>query len=235
MALRRTRLQLRTAVRANLDEASPSFWTNDNLNQFLNTSKDRVWQEVRKAKQGYFDVTRTSLDGAITVVGEAYDCTFFRTVAGTRDYALPHDFGALQEARCLTAGFEWVRLAFRLPTTPDYREASEDTTRRIPQFYTLLCERTWRLVPTPESTLDWALTYTAIVPDLDADGTTLEMPHPLYRAVQEYATAEALMMDRSPDAAAWEAKGNASIALFLGAPERQQTDAEHVTGFLEEW
>jgi hypothetical protein len=169
------------------------------------------------------------------VLGEPYDCTFFRTVAGTRDYALPHDFAAMQEMRCLTPGMEWVRLAYRLATSPDYIEASQDSVRRTPQFYTLVGERTWRQVPTPDATLDWQLTYTPIHPDLETDAATLEMPHPLYRAVQEYATAEALMMDRSPDAAAWEAKGNASIALFLGAPERQQTDAEYVTGFLEEW
>ena len=64
---------------------------------------------------------------------------------------------------------------------------------------------------------------------------TLEMPHPLYMAVEQYATAEALMKDHSPDAAAWEAKGNATIALFLGANERQGTDAEHVIGLFEDY
>jgi len=61
------------------------------------------------------------------------------------------------------------------------------------------------------------------------------MPHPLYMAVEQYATAEGLMKDHSPDAAAWEAKGNATIALFLGANERQETDTPVVTSYLEDW
>ena len=235
MPLRKTLLELRTACRNRLDEVSPSFWSNADLNDFLNGAKDRCVQEVRKLRQDYFVVTRTSLDGPVAVLSETYDCAGFRVVPGTRDYTLPPDFQELVSNRCVTSGFEWLRLSYRQHTDPDFRRALEETAPQTPQYYTLLGERTWRIAPLSDATLDVALTYVLVVPDLTSDTSTLEMPHPLYLAVREYAVAEALMKDHSPDAAAWEAKGNATIALFLGANTRQDTDTPVVHGYLEEW
>jgi hypothetical protein len=235
MALRRTLLEMVTAIRTNLDEVSPSFWAAADIPQFVNRAKDRVWMEVRKAQQDYFVVTRSSLDGVTSVLGESYDAAAFRLVPGTRDYLLPPDFALLLSNRVITSGYEWLRLSNRRHTDPDFRRALEETAAQTPRYYTLLGERTARVAPLPDVTLEWALTYVALVPDLTSNPSTLEMPHPLYMAVEQYATAEALMKDHSPDAAAWEAKGNATIALFLGATARQDTDTPVVHGYLEEW
>ena len=121
------------------------------------------------------------------------------------------------------------------PETSSTSTTSSRTAAQTPRYYTLLGERTWRIAPLSDATLEWAITYVALVPDLTSNPSTLEMPHPLYMAVEQYATAEALMKDHSPDAAAWEAKGNATLALFLGANERQATDTAHVAGYLEDW
>lgn len=235
MAHRKTRLQIRQAIRTNVDESVASFWSDANLNQFINNSKDRVALEVRKANQDYFEVTRTSLDGSVTVMGEAYNCADFQLLAGDTDYDLPHDFAEMREIRAITSGYEWLSLAYRRQSDPEFRDQRSLTGGATPRLYTILGERTLRVAPTPDVTLDLLITYVATVPDLNTDTEQLALPHPLYKAVQEYATAEALMMDRSPDAAAWEAKGNATVALFLGATERQATDYETVTGFLEHW
>ncbi|HJQ65351.1 MAG TPA: hypothetical protein VJ816_03185 [Gemmatimonadales bacterium] len=233
MALRKTLLEMTTAVRIALDEVSPSFWGPNDIQQFLNRAKDRVHLEVRRANQGYFEMSRSSLDGSVSILGESYDCANFRIVPGTRDFTLPPDFATLVSNRSLTSSYEWLRLSYRRHSDPDFRDALEETTAQTPRFYTLMGERTLRIAPLSDMTLEWALTYVYIVPDLTSTTSTLEMPHPLYMAVEQYATAEALMKDHSPDAAAWEAKGNATIALFLGTNERQGTDVEHVQGYLE--
>lgn len=235
MALRKTLGEMVTATRTNLDEIVPSFWAAADIPQFLNRAKDRVVLEVRKAHQDWLALTRTSLDGALTILNTAYDASAFRTIPGTRDYLLPPDLSELLDVQCLTSSYEWLRLTYRRHTATDFRRALEETSPQTPRYYTLLGERTWRLAPTSDVTLDWQLTYVPVVPDLVLSTDPLEMPHPLYMAVEQYATAEALMKDHSPDAAAWEAKGNATIALFLGATVRQATDMEVVQGFLEDW
>ena len=234
MALRKTQIELVTAVRVNLDEVSPSFWGVADIPQFLNRAKDRTVQEVRKARQDYFVVTLDSLDSTTAILGETYDPASFRLVAGVRDYTLPPNFQELLSNRCVTSGYEWLRLAYRRHTDYDFRRALEETAPQTPRFYTILGERTWRVAPLPDATYNMALTYVYVVPDLTSNTSTLDMPHPLYMAVEQYATAEALMKDHSPDAAAWEAKGNATIALFLGANERQETDVPTVAGLFED-
>jgi len=233
--LRKTRLELQSAIRTNWDEISPSFWPPGDPVQYINRAKDRCWLEVRKARQDYFELTRDSLDGIVSILDETYDCASFRLVEGVRDYTLPPDFADLISNRCVTTGFEWLRLAARRHTDYDFRRALEETSNQTPRYYALLGERTWRVAPLPDTTYDFGLTYVYVVPDLTTNTSTLDMPHPLYMAVEQYATAEGLMKDHSPDAAAWEAKGNATIALFLGSNERQETDTPVVTSYLEDW
>lgn len=235
MALRHTLLEMVTAVRVNLDETSPSFWGVGDVPQFINRSKDRVWNEVRRANQDYFVVTRDSLDSPSSILGETYDPASFRVVPGTRDYTLPPDFAEMISNRCVTSNFDWLRLAYRRHSDPDFRRALEETSAQTPRYYSLIGERTWRIAPLADATYDFGLTYVFIVPDLTSNTSTLEMPHPLYMAVEQYATAEALMKDHSPDAAAWEAKGNATITLFLGANDRQDTDTPVVHGLFEDY
>src|SRR5690349_9024072 len=233
-APRKTRAQLETAIRTNLDEISPSFWSAQDVPQYINRAKDRVAMEVRKVKGDYLEVTRTSLDGAVTILGEAYDTANFRTVPGITDYTLPPDFEEMAAMRCLTAGYEWLRFSFRRQTQGDFQAAQENISAQTPRYYTLLAERTWRIAAKPDATLDWELTYVAIVPDLTAPDSTLDLPHPLYMAVESYATGLALLKDHSQDAAAWEAAGNATMALFFGSTDRQSTDVEYVRAYLED-
>ena len=117
------------------------------------------------------------------------------------------------------------------------KAARSITTQVTPEqfLWDLVGERTLILGQNPERTLDLRLHYVQAIPDLSADADTLEMPHPLYKAVEEYATAAALKMDRDPNAAAWEASGNASITQFLGATARQTEDPQFVQDYLGEY
>ena len=234
MAHRKTLAELRTAVRDNLDESATGFWTDATLNRMVNRSKDRVWLEVRKLKDDFFAVTRTSLDGVLTIVGDSYDTASFRLVAGTRDYTLPPDLAELKTIEAVTSTYEWVRFTASDTARAAMRAAMEVTEQVDPHgfLFDIIGERTLRLAPKSNRSLDLRLTYIAVVPDLTAETDTLEMPHPLYKAVEEYATASALKMDRDQNAAAWESSGNATITTFIGAHSRQNQDPEYVEPYL---
>lgn len=237
MALRRTLAQLVAKTRQNLDEVSPSFWTPDNVTAAINRAKDRVWTEVRKAQQDFFAVTRSSTDGTLTILGETYPASSFAIAPSVRDYTLPPDCVELREIECLTTGWEQVRFSKRTLADPQFRTALSRITPEQPGgfLYAVLGERTMRVVPLSDMALDLRLTYIAVVPDLVATTDLLEMPYALHGAVEEYATADCLMGDRAPESAAWEARGNSSIARFLGANERATTEPEYVIGYLEDY
>jgi hypothetical protein len=130
-----------------------------------------------------------------------------------------------------------VRFRQRTLSQPDFRDALAQVTPQQPGafLYAPFGERSIRIAPLSDTVLDLRLTYIAIVPDLAAAGDLLEMPYALHGAVEEYATADCLMMDRDPLAASWEARGNSSIARFLGANERATTDPEFVAGYLDDF
>lgn len=238
MALRKTLSFLRTNVRSYLDESTPGYWTNAQLNQYINEAKDRVQTEVQKEQEDFWDIIRTSLDGTVTLAsGDSFDCSLFRLIASDITYSVPKDVREIRTIRCVTSGYEWVSFFHRKQNDPDFRgaRAMVDPVSPATLFWDLYGESGLLVVPKIDTTLDLELTYTPVIPDLVNDSDTLEMPHPLYIAVQEYATASAMMMDSSPNAAAWEAKGNASIARFLGATQRQSQDVTVVRGYGEEF
>lgn len=234
----RTLAQMRTAVRTNLDESSPSFWSNVQLNGFINQGKDRVWTEVRKLKEDYFLVQRTSLDGSVTILGASYDTSNFRiSNAGTLTYSLPPDHAEMKLIECITSGYEYVRFDHCDMANSAFRSARANPVQYTPEafLFDIVGERTLILAQRSDTTLDLRLSYIRILPDLSADADELEMPHALYMAVEEFATATALKMDRDQNSASWEQTGNSSIARALGASARQIQDPEFVQDFLGEW
>src|SRR5690349_15986438 len=98
---------LRTAVRDRLDESSASFWTDAQLTRYLNRAKDRVWSRIRALEEDYFDISRTSLDGTLTINGESYAASSFAIAVGTSDYNLPPDFVEMRSVECITSGYEF--------------------------------------------------------------------------------------------------------------------------------
>ncbi len=235
---RRTLADLRTAVRDNLDEPTPSFWSNAQLNRFINRAKDRVWTEVRKLKEDYYLLSRSSTDGSIVIFGNTYDCASFQiSNSGTQTYQLPPDFAEMKLIECITPNYEYVRFEARDMSHPDFRSARQMTTMFTAEIFLfdITGERTLQLAQRSDTTLDLRLSYVPIIPDMADDTDLLETPHALYMAVEEFATAAALKMDRDPNSAAWEQTGNASIARALGASGRQIQDPEFVQGYLSDW
>lgn len=238
MAHRKTLSDLRTAIRDNLDEATASFWTNPQLLRFINRAKDRVWVEVRKLKDDYFLVNRASTDGVVTILSESYATSSFQIPTGdTFTRTLPPDFSEMKRIEVITSDYEDVQFQYRDYADPDFRVLRALTSDQTPSLFLfdIVSERTMAYAPRSNTALDLRIWYVQSLADLSADTDTMEIPHPLYLAVEAYATASAQIMDRDANAAVWEQRAKAYIAEMFGAHARQTQDPEFVTPFLAEW
>lgn len=237
MALRKTWLELRTAIRDNLDEIDPSFFSDAQLLRSTNRAKDRVWNEVKRLKDDWFVTSRTSLDGTLTILTESYAATGFELVAGTREYTLPFDVSEVKLIEVITSGYEWVKFIHADLTSVAMRALREETENQSPGavYFDLVGERTLTIASKLDTTLDLRLWYVPILDDLVIDTDTLQMPHPLYTAVEEFATARSLVQDRAAEAATWEQMGLATVQRFMAAHRRQTQDIERVVPFGGSW
>lgn len=225
-------------VRDLLDESSASFWTDLQLKRYINAAKDRVWSRVKALNADYFDVSRTSLDGALTIQGESYTATAFQIVAGTRDYVLPPDFSEMRLIEVITSSYEDVRFLHRDMTNPDMRAMMEITENQTPDYFLFDIFKepaSIRIAPKSNTTLDLRITYVQSIADLSADADVLTMPSPLYLAVVDFATASAMKQDRSQDAGAFEESGKNLIAEMFGSHHRQTQDIETAVGYMEDY
>lgn len=237
MAHLKTLSDLRTATRDRLDESTATFWTNAQLNRYINRAKDRVWSRIRSLNEDYFMVRRTSLDGSVTILGETYATTSFQIVATTVLYTLPPDFSEMKLIVVTTDGYEDVRFEYKDLTHPEMRAALEITDDQTPAtfFFDIVGERTMRIAPPSNTTLDIEINYVQALGEMTTDADTMTMPHPLYLAVESYAVALALEQDRNPDSKLVAADGDKIIAEVIGATHRQTQNPEHATAYLAEW
>jgi hypothetical protein len=233
MAAHKTLADLRTAVRDNLDESTASFWTDAQLNRFLNRAKDRVTSEVRKLKDDAFMVSRSSTDGTLTILGDSFAASGFAVTAGALTLTLPPDYaGDLKLIEVITSSYEDVTFVHRDLAHPDMRAAMAITDSLPPSvfYFDIYGERTLRFAPKSSAALDLRILYNQIQADLTGTDE-LTMPHPLYMAVEEYATATAMAMDRNPDAAIHEARAKQIIGEYTGVAARQIQDIELAQSF----
>ena len=232
MALRKTLAEMRTKVRTNLDEATASFWSATQIDAFINRAMQRVWMEGRKLKDDFFVTSRTSLDGTVTILGESYDTASFQIVAGTREYTLPHDLVEMRAIEVITASYEHVQFFHQDLAEPSFRvlRTIADNAQPFVFFWDVTGERQLVLSHKSDSTLDLRIWYVQLIADLVNATDQCLLPNPLYKAAEEYATAEAMQMDRDANAASWEAKGNQTVLTYMAGAARQSADAEVVRG-----
>lgn len=239
MAVYRTLLELRTAVRDRVDEATASFWSDAQLNRYINRSKDRVLNRLRGLKDdAYLTIAMASTEGTLNFEGELYSPSVqLRLAVGTTDYLLPPDFLELVSLAAITSGYEFTRFEYRHLNDPLFRDAWALLENQTPSglFYiTVTGSRTLRIVPKSDTGMDLRIVYIQRSADLASDGTEMtSIPYPLYLAVEEYATALALKQDHNPDAAAFEAAGNQIMTEFIGSDGRQIQDVMTAGGYLD--
>jgi len=234
-APRKTVADLLLAVRQNLDEREEAFWLDTELIARLDDAQHMVWSRVKALKSDYFDVQRSSTDGSVTILGESYSCASFAVAASTTSYTLPPDMDELKLIECLTSGYESVTFTFRDMTTAPFRALLQVTDAQEPDGFLcdLIGERTLVLVPKVNRALDLRITYTPILGTLSATTDTLQVPHPLWLAVVDYATARAMRKDRDGAFAMWEQAAEGHMMRFFSSHARQTQDAEFVESPFE--
>lgn len=231
----RTVTQVLRDVRTNLDENAASFWTDAQLIAYIDQAYTLVWLEVKRVKADYFTVERTSLDGAVTILGESYDTSSFRLAAGTTRYTLPPDVAEIKLVECITSGYEQVVFTFRDLTHPNFQGLRQWTSSVDPTGFLvdLMGERTMVIAPTPNRALDLRLNYVPILDSLTTGTDTLQLPHPLWLAVVDLATKRAQMKDSNSNFLMWERDAQATVQRFLSSHSRQTQDPEYVQGLFE--
>lgn len=225
MAQAKTRAELLAAVRSNLDEASSSFWTDAELYNFLIRAKDKTWMEVTKLQENFFTRTLASTDGSVTILGSSYATSGLAITAGGGTLALPPDFASLKALDVITSGYEYVQFYKRDLADPDFRALRADTSQRVPNafLFDIYGLTTLLFRPLSSVALDTRLYYVYRPADMSGS-VDLDMPDPLYMAVEEYATTRAMLKDRDDTAAVWQQMGNATVLNCLSAITRQIQD-----------
>jgi len=235
-APRKTVAQLLAACRVNLNEITASFWQDSDIIGFLDQAQHMCWMEVKKLKgDDYFDIERSSTDGAVTILGEAYTCSSFALAASTTNYTLPPDVAEIKLIECITSGYEQVTFTFRDRRTPEFRALRSIVDAQDPTAF--LCdqmgESTLVIAPKPNRALDIRLSYMPILPTLALVTDTLEMPHPLWLAVLDIATKRAQMVDSNSNFLMWERDAQATIQRFISSNARQTSDPSYVASAFE--
>jgi hypothetical protein len=232
-APRKTVADLLVDVRTNLDENAAAFWTDAQLIAYCNQAQEIVWSRVKALKADYFDVQRSSTDGTVTILGESYATSGFAIAASTTSYTLPPDMDEMKLIECLTSGYEGVAFTFADMASAAFRAALANTVAQEPSGFLcdLIGERTLIVAPRANRALDLRLTYTPILATLTATTDTLQVPHPLWLAVVDYATARAQMKDRDTSFLMWQQAAEAHIARFFASHARQTQDTEVVADF----
>lgn len=226
MSHRKTLASLVQRVRDNLDEQTTGRFSDAIIVRAINVGKDRTWNEVRRSSGDYFLTSLASTaNNPQTILGESYNPASLQvTVSGTT-LTLPHDFASLKLLEVITSSYETVRFRHVDMASVEFRAAREITDNLTPTelVFDLINERTLIYAPKSSVALDTRLFYVFKVADLTT-GDTLQMPAPLDRAVEAYATSEVMLGDYAPESAVWEQKGRSWIAEFFAADYRQSQD-----------
>lgn len=237
MALYKTLGDMRTLVRDGVDEDTASNWSDAKLNRAINKAAQRVWMECRALKDDFFLTSRTSLDGTATILGTSYATSDFAISVGVKTRTLPPDVAEVKLIECITSGYEHVVFEPSDLNDPWFVGNRMLTTNVSPSVFRwdIVDQRTLVLDVGSDTALDLRLWYVKILAEMSGDSSDLELPHPLYQAVEEYAISTAMMQDGNPNAAAHEARARQIIANFFGSHARQLGAQETAVGAFEGW
>jgi|SRR5262245_25028690 len=233
------------AVRDNLDEAQPAFWTDAQIMRYLSRAARAVHTEIRKLKADYHLFRIASTDPIIWIFGESYDPAQLRITPGVTEYTLPFDCLEVKLIECITPGREGTVFDLSLDlTNPAFRGTRMNPNPQSSHYFLVdvVDEKYLEIAPRSNAPLDIRLHYVSAcciysaLKERNRDFTLptdeLVLPSPLYQAVEAKATAYGHLQDRNPSmAATWEGIANAAINRSMGADARQTQDPV----FVEDW
>jgi hypothetical protein len=245
MAYLRNAGDMLLAVRDNLDERTPAFWNDDQLYRYLTRAADAVHTECRKMRADYHLHPLASTSGPITIFGESYDPAELIYQPGARGVNLPPDVLDLRTVECITAGLEWVTFDLSKDIShPDFRALRQLTERQTPTRFLgrVVGDRVLTLAPMTNTPLSLLISYVGssyifaagigIVRAFTQATDTIDMPFPLYQAIEQWATAFAHLQDRNAQMAGeFERRAITTCARVVSVDMRQSQDPEFVRDY----
>jgi len=219
----------RARIRYRIGETTPSFWTDAELNSYINDAKDDLYNAILTINKDFFE-KKTAL---ATTVGD---------ITGME---LPADFQQIKSLRFTTSGYEdtvfnqqdratqpFIMGLNSLNIANSPYEIMYDVYQNLDD-----ADKTWylQLSPIPRSVLAIECNYVAQLPDLSSDSETFGFMAPFTGFILDAATYYALSKGPSGDYQNYGSRSEAKLNRILAVASRQnKMGTEICQGFLED-
>lgn len=172
-----TFLELRNLVWYYLDDLQGGYFTETQVNVWLNNAQKEVQKRLIKAGQNYY-----------------LKCVQTSLVVNQRYYSLPEDFKDLNRLEIVLSGTvpneTYSEIA---PITTNQRDLVADMTG-TPQFYSLQ-KNAIRLYPAPDTALTMRLFYSYLVADMTLDTDLPDVPADYHELIALLAAEDGFLKD----------------------------------------
>lgn len=216
----------RDAVRDNIQEASAAFWSDAELNRYINRAKDDLATAISLVNENFFLESDT-----------------ISVVAGTTKYELDAGFFRLKNIRTTTSGKEemvWLPAKMNSKAFNDGLNASYSAGLENKMMYDIYHDISNKknylyISPIPSGALTLNVDFISVVPDLSGDSDVFAIFDPYVGYIIDKATFYALSKGPSGDFKTPLKEANDKLEKIMTNCGRPQIkDSEFVDGFMED-
>lgn len=214
--------QVRTRIRAHLEEATASYWTDTEIFNAILRSYRKMWVKIMSIRKDWFQTTA----GTLTLVD------------GTTKYSLPDDCFHVKHIRTTTSGKENVTFKYMSQTSPQFIEALRSDiaiTNPSVMWYDIIGNTQIIVAPIPRSTLVAAIEYVPTPIALTDTTGTFGVLDPFLDYVESAATADLLAKGPLEPLSYWKQESKEAwddAMRALGQPRSDQS-ADYVEGMFD--
>lgn len=170
--------QLRNLALYWLDDLNAGYFTETQVNLWLNNAQKEVQKRLVKAGQNYY-----------------IKCVQTTMVYGQTDYVLPEDFKKLNRLEIVTSGAPPIETKYPLSQiTMNQQDLLAQAVYGAPQAYFLKKNRL-SVLPPPDNTYLMRLYYTYMVVDMDTDLDTPDVPEDYEELIALLAAQDGFIKD----------------------------------------
>ena len=166
--------QIRTAVRdiltagggLNTVISSDTFWSDGEIDTYINLAQEELYKVVRRARADYFTRILRSTDSSLAILGSLFDPSTLRWVANQGNYQLPQDFVRMKLITDLSS--DHIRLLASDIAKSEFKilmnQDGGSTAREY--LYDIMGVRTLIFRPIPQEIRDFEFIYEKRLPRL---------------------------------------------------------------------
>lgn len=211
------RSDIRTHMRDLLDESTEGFWSNDDLNRYINLANRKVNSVVSLLHEEYFTVSST-----------------FSTVSGTKSYSLPTDCRLVRRLEIYNSSdaSDIIKVdELRFPRIEAGGEWPFSSSGQ-PQRYIVRATQ-FDLLPTPDAVYTMRIYYDARKSDLATDSDTPQAPSEFHDMLVYWACALAQIKNKEKYDEFAEMYKVRERDLIQSLERRGSDDPDFVESYLE--